>query len=128
MAAVKAPGSFLSPNDEFADQEKWDKGNLDLSAVKKKEMLEFEYARAAFKNGLKLEEKLGVNPYKFGMVGSSDMMNFLGIAFLSLVTLGCYARLAVTYVRRGDKACAMIVLAEICVLALAASGMISGGH
>lgn len=63
-----------------------------------------------------------------GMVGSSDMMNFLGIAFLSLVTLGCYARLAVTYVRRGDKACAMIVLAEICVLALAASGMISGGH
>lgn len=63
-----------------------------------------------------------------GMVGSSDMMNFLGIAFLSLVTLGCYTRLAVTYVRRGDKACAMIVLAEICVLALAASGLISGGH
>jgi hypothetical protein len=63
---------FLSPNDEFADQEKWDKGNLDLSAAKKKEMLEFEYARAALKNGLKLEAKLGVNPYKFGMVGSTD--------------------------------------------------------
>ncbi|MDB6133702.1 MAG: hypothetical protein JWM59_1945 [Verrucomicrobiales bacterium] len=63
---------FLSPNDEFADQERWDKGNLDGSAAKKKEMLEFEYARAALKNGLRLEEKLGVNPYKFGMVGSSD--------------------------------------------------------
>nr|WP_218281013.1 DUF3604 domain-containing protein [Verrucomicrobium spinosum] len=63
---------FLSPNDEFADQERWDKGNLDGSEAKKKEMLEFEYARAALKNGLKLEEKLGVNPYKFGMVGSSD--------------------------------------------------------
>ena len=35
-------------------------------------MLEFEYARAALKNGLKLEAKLGVNPYKFGMVGSTD--------------------------------------------------------
>jgi hypothetical protein len=63
---------FLSPNDEFADFEKWDKGNLDGSVAKKKEMLEFEYARSAFKNGLKLEEKLGVNPYKFGLVGSSD--------------------------------------------------------
>ena len=40
--------------------------------AKKKEMLEFEYARSALKNGLKLEAMLGVNPYKFGMVGSSD--------------------------------------------------------
>ena len=63
---------FLSPNDEFADYERWDKGNLDGSVAKKKEMLEFEYARSALKNGLKLEAKLGVNPYKFGMVGSSD--------------------------------------------------------
>ena len=35
-------------------------------------MLEFEYARSALKNGLKLEAELGVNPYKFGMVGSTD--------------------------------------------------------
>jgi hypothetical protein len=63
---------FLSPNDEFADFETWDKGNLDGSQAKTKEMLEFEYARAALKNGLKLEAKLGVNPYKFGMVGSTD--------------------------------------------------------
>jgi len=63
---------FLSPNDEFANFERWDKGNLDGSVAKKKEMLEFEYARSALKNGLKLEQTLGVNPYKFGMVGSSD--------------------------------------------------------
>jgi hypothetical protein len=49
-----------------------DKGNLDGSEAKKREMLEFEYARAALKNGLKLEEKLGTNPYKFGLVGSTD--------------------------------------------------------
>ncbi len=63
---------FLSPNDEFANFERWDKGNLDASVVKTKEMLEFEYARSALKNGLKLEATLGVNPYKFGLVGSSD--------------------------------------------------------
>ena len=63
---------YLSPNDEFASFEIWDKGNLDLTVKKKKSMLEFEYARSAFKNGLKLEQKLGVNPYKFGLVGSSD--------------------------------------------------------
>lgn len=63
---------FLSPNDEFADFERWDKGNLDGSVPKKKEMLQFEYARSALKNGLLLEQKLGINPYKFGMVGSSD--------------------------------------------------------
>ncbi len=63
---------FLSPNDEFANFERWDKGNLDGSVAKKNEMLEFEYARSALKNGLKLEQKLGVNPYKFGLVGSSD--------------------------------------------------------
>lgn len=63
---------FLSPNDEFADFETWDKGNLDGSVAKAKEMLEYEYARSAYKNGLVLEAKFGVNPYKFGLVGSSD--------------------------------------------------------
>jgi hypothetical protein len=63
---------FLSPNDEFAAFEKWDKGNLDGSVAKKNEMLEFEYVRSALKNGLKLEQALGVNPYKFGLIGSTD--------------------------------------------------------
>src|SRR6476660_3106650 len=63
---------YLSPNDEFANFEIWDKGNLDGSEVKTKDMLEFEYARSALKNGLKLEALLGINPYKFGLVGSSD--------------------------------------------------------
>jgi len=63
---------FLSPNDEFANFEIWDKGNLDGSVAKTKDMLEFEYARSALKNGLVLEAKLGTNPYKFGLIGSSD--------------------------------------------------------
>jgi hypothetical protein len=35
-------------------------------------MLRWEYAREALKTGLMLERKLGVNPYQFGMVGSTD--------------------------------------------------------
>jgi hypothetical protein len=63
---------FLSPNDEFAGFEIWDKSNLDATVPKTKDMLEFEYARSGLKNGLRLEDVLGVNPYKFGMIGSSD--------------------------------------------------------
>ncbi len=75
VTQIKGDGEthpFLSPNDEFANYERWDKGNLDLTEKKKPEMLEFEYARAALRNGLKLEQELGVNPYKFGMIGSTD--------------------------------------------------------
>jgi hypothetical protein len=63
---------FLSPNDEFADFERWDKANLDGSAPKTRDMLPSEYLRSAYKNGLVLEQKLGANPYKFGLVAGSD--------------------------------------------------------
>jgi len=63
---------FLSPNDEFAAYENWDVGNLDVSEAKTDAMLSGEYAREALKRGLELEAKLGTNPYKFGMIGSTD--------------------------------------------------------
>ena len=64
---------FLSPNDEFANFERWDFGNLGSPTTPKQNcMLQYEYARSALKLGLKLEDKLGVNPYQFGMVGASD--------------------------------------------------------
>jgi hypothetical protein len=62
----------LSPEDEFADYETWDVGNLDISELKKPEMLKGEYAREALKQGLALEAKLGYNPYKFGVGGATD--------------------------------------------------------
>jgi hypothetical protein len=71
---------FLSPTDEFADYETWDQGNLDLSVIKQNNMLQYEYARTALQNGLVLEEKLGVNPYKFGMIGSTDSHTGLATA------------------------------------------------
>lgn len=71
---------YLSPNDEFSDFERWDKGNLDLTEKKKPAMFEFEYARAALKNGLALEAQLGTNPYKFGLIGSTDSHTGLATA------------------------------------------------
>ena len=83
MTQIKGDGEshpFLSPNDEFANYERWDKGNLDMSQAKKKEMLEYEYARSALRNGLKLEQELGINPYKFGLIGSTDSHTGLATA------------------------------------------------
>lgn len=83
VTQIKGDGEahpFLSPNDEFADYENWDKANLNLSAEKTDDMLQHEYAREALKNGLKMETTLGTNPYKFGMVGSTDTHTALSTA------------------------------------------------
>ncbi|WP_254440700.1 DUF3604 domain-containing protein [Ruegeria sp. HKCCA6837] len=82
ITQIKGDGEahpFLSPNDEFADYETWDVANL--GPVPKEDwMLQYEYAREAFKNGLKLEQQLGTNPYKFGVVGSTDSHTALATA------------------------------------------------
>jgi hypothetical protein len=75
VTQIKGDGEahpFLSPDDEFADFDTWDAANLNGTVLKKPEMLKYEYAREALKTGLKLESSLGVNPYKFGMIGSTD--------------------------------------------------------
>ncbi len=63
---------LLSPEDEFADYETWDFGNLDGSQAKTPEMLPAEYARSGLLRGLQLEARLGVNPFKFGLEGATD--------------------------------------------------------
>ncbi len=62
----------LSLNDEFANFERWDQGSFGPS-LKTPDMLPREYTREALKRGLAYEAKLGVNPFKFGMIGSTDM-------------------------------------------------------
>jgi hypothetical protein len=63
---------LLSPDDAFADFETIDAGNISGKVAKTPEMLPKEYARPALKEGLRQEKKLGMNPFKFGMIGSSD--------------------------------------------------------
>lgn len=73
---------FLSPNDEFAGYGKagWDIGNLNMAQLKTDDMFQYEYSREALKNGLKLEDKLGVNPFQFGLIGATDSHTALATA------------------------------------------------
>ncbi|MGR3660321.1 MAG: DUF3604 domain-containing protein [Paracoccaceae bacterium] len=73
VTQIKGDGEthpMLSTTDEFADFETWDKGSF--GAPKEPGMIEREYAREALKRGLKYEADLGVNPFKFGLIGSTD--------------------------------------------------------
>ncbi len=75
VTQIKGDGEahpWLSPDDEFADFGNWDKGDIGGREAKTNDMLEFEYARGALRNGLKLEQLNGVNPFKFAMIGASD--------------------------------------------------------
>ncbi len=83
VTQIKGDGEahpLLSPNDEFADYGTWDRGNLNLSEAKSNDMLAHEYARSALALGLKIEQDLGTNPYKFGMIGSTDSHTSLATA------------------------------------------------
>jgi hypothetical protein len=73
VTQIKGDGEahpLLSTDDEFADYGTWDKGSFGMP--KEDGMIEKEYARTAYLRGLQYEEKLGTNPFKFGMIGSSD--------------------------------------------------------
>lgn len=64
----------LSAEDEFADFgiQGWDNGNLTLDILETDDQRNYQHARQAYLNGLEYEERLGANPYKFGLVGASD--------------------------------------------------------
>lgn len=75
VTQVKGDGEahpFLSPDDEFADFETWDADNIARTSKKTTDMLRHEYARPALKLGLELDKSLGTNPFKFGLIGSTD--------------------------------------------------------
>jgi hypothetical protein len=74
--------SFMSPNDEFASfgDTGWELGNLPLTLDTEPEMLRGNYVREALKRGLSLEEQIGVNPYAFGLIGSTDSHTSLATA------------------------------------------------
>jgi Protein of unknown function (DUF3604) len=83
VTQVKGDGEahpLLSPDDEFADFETWDGDNIARTVAKTEAMLPHEYARSALKIGLGLEQKLGANPFQFGMIGSTDSHTTLATA------------------------------------------------
>jgi len=58
----------LSPNDEWADFEMYEK----LLASNVTSKINGSYIREALAKGLALEGQTGTNPFKFGLIGSSD--------------------------------------------------------
>ena len=62
----------LSPDDPFADFERWDEFNISNTIRTTPDMYPGSYARSALKRGLELERSAGANPYAFGMIGSTD--------------------------------------------------------
>ncbi|MEJ2273898.1 MAG: DUF3604 domain-containing protein [Woeseiaceae bacterium] len=82
ITQIKGDGEahpMLSPQDEFADYYTWDGGSFG-EQPKTPDMLPREYAREAWKRGLAYEAKLGVNPFKMGVVGSTDSHTGLSTA------------------------------------------------
>ena len=82
VTQIKGDGEahpMLSPDDEFADYGTWDKGSFGADP-KTPDMLPKEYARTALMRGLAYEAELGVNPFRFGMVGSTDAHTGLSTA------------------------------------------------
>jgi hypothetical protein len=71
---------LASPADEFANfgTAGWEYGNLTLTDKPlAKEMMPTNYIRGGLLRGMEQEAKLGVNPFKFGVVGSTDVHNSL---------------------------------------------------
>ena len=62
----------LSPTDEFADYETYETLGVRQRSKGWKSRKQSEYARSALKLGLAQQAKLGINPFKFGMIGSTD--------------------------------------------------------
>ncbi|MDI6736664.1 MAG: hypothetical protein QME42_10835 [bacterium] len=62
------------------------------------------------------------------LLGKGDMLNFIGIAFLSTVTIFCFIRILPILFKKKDMVYGVIVLAEVLVLILAASGILQVGE
>ena len=62
------------------------------------------------------------------LLGHGDVLGLLGIALLAGVSIPCLLALVPIYAARGEKAYVAICLLEVAVVALAASGLLSGGH
>ena len=74
---------FLSPNDEFAGfgDTGWDNCNLSCTGgATQPEQYAGSYAREALKRGLEIMQTVGTNPFKFGMIGSTDSHTSLATA------------------------------------------------
>jgi hypothetical protein len=99
---------LISPNDEFANFEIYD--HL-LPSLTTKSDPNGSYVRQAFGRGLVIESRVGANPYKYGLVGGSDVHNGLDNSDESATAGGDVGGIdARTMLPRGEVAKGMIGL------------------
>jgi hypothetical protein len=91
----------LSPNDEFADFEIFD--HL-LGSPSTKSAPAGSYVRDAFGRGLAIQAKVGANPYKYGVVGGSDIHNGLSASSEDASAGGQFGIDPNTMLPQGDEA------------------------
>lgn len=62
------------------------------------------------------------------LIHKGDFMNFIGITFLSAITVVCYLRILPIYLKTKDTVFAIVTVIEVLILVLAASGILVVGH
>ncbi len=75
VTQIKGDGEthpVVSPDDAWADFGTWDKGDLGGRNHITPEMIPHQYARPALRLGLQHQTSIGANPFKFGLIGSTD--------------------------------------------------------
>jgi hypothetical protein len=70
----------VSPDDEFAAFERWDKANIMGSKQDTPAEQPFNYLRPSLTRGLRFEQTIGVNPFKYGLIGATDSHTGLSTA------------------------------------------------
>lgn len=70
----------VSPDDAFADFESYEFHIQKTGSKFKYPAKDADYIRSALKTGLKIDQAVGVNPYKFGVIGSTDAHSGLSSA------------------------------------------------
>ena len=62
------------------------------------------------------------------LISKGDFLNFLPIAILSGITILCYLAMVPVFWKKKDKAYLLMSIAEVLILVLAASGLLTAGH
>ena len=61
-------------------------------------------------------------------LGEGDLLNFVGVAMLAITTVICQLRVLPHFARTGQRALALVALAQVGLLAAAASGLLFTVH
>jgi len=83
---------------------------------------------------MKVKDYMHANnlPHGWGwvnLINHGDFVNFIGIAWLSGLTMICYIAILPTLIKKKDTPFVVMAIVEVLILALAASGILTaGGH